>query len=125
MGADFYCIALPIPKKDGKPIDLHYDAAIKAVNETKWEETDYYRDYYDGQDIGDVKYTLITAVEDLRDVITNDNSREVSIIDRPTELLIVTGGMSWGDSPTEFFDTLVTLESSGISDVLVTGVLNG
>lgn len=119
MGADFLCAVLPIPKmKDGKPIELDYDGAFKAIEATDWMATEWGQNYYDDND--QCRAVLREAVGKVRDVVAGSFSREAGWIDRPTELLLVTGGMSWGDSPTNLFDKLVDLENAGI-DVILTG----
>jgi len=120
MGADFCCATLPIPKVNGKMIDLDYDGAIKAINEVDWGNNEWANDYYGG-DTEDVKAVLLDAVDRVREIVEGGMSREAGWIERPTEIILLTGGMSWGDSPTDLFDKLIDLASSGIDTILTRG----
>jgi hypothetical protein len=46
----------------------------------------------------------------------SDGSRELATIEVPGWLIHLTGGGSWGDSPTELFDDFCDLEASRLSE---------
>jgi hypothetical protein len=122
MGADFCCAIFPIPKKPGTRdrIDLNFDAALKAIETTDWLKTELNEAHYCGsEDVEIIKAELLAALIQLRNILEKE-PRDIGWIERPTEWLLVSGGMTCGDSPTDAFDVLYVLDVSGLTDVLIT-----
>lgn len=109
MGADFltWCYLLP----DGK--------------EPVWDETlitdEHIKAYQEVVDLGntadEVRYELKNALTTVQNAWA-DNSREgVKLrFSKRRFTLLLTGGMSWGDSPTELFDAMQKLYESGLAE---------
>lgn len=117
MGADFICTYLPIPKdKDGAPMRLNFEAAIQAIAATDWLQTAFHWDRSGDQDIGETRAALRAAVEWLQEM--DMQPRDIIWLERPTEWLVLTGGLSWGDDPTDSFDFIELLVASGLDKVL-------
>lgn len=58
----------------------------------------------DSQPIDILRYLLLSEVKDLAAII--DCARDVSMINIKGSDVLVTGGFSWGDSPTDSFDCI-------------------
>jgi hypothetical protein len=103
MGADF--VFQTLPKFDIIP------ARIQLLNDTidAWDD----KDLPDMSDILEQVLSYESTIEDikslarenLKELETIPNSREVGIYHRPGEYdEWITGGCTWGDSPTDAFD---------------------
>lgn len=99
MGADFLFVTLPFCK-------LTKERLAEALAAAKPDENDC----YDMEAIED-------AIGQYSELF---NSREVGVFhpDSSEFPFLITGGMSWGDSPTEAYDTMCAIQSSGIYNLL-------
>lgn len=113
MGADFLCfvIGMPIGQEPDWDID---DKQWKEAAET-WIER---RGEKGETDVDDVVKHLKEQVEDVRFAWNGGYVRDAAVFERGHEKLLVTGGLSWGDDPTETFTAIQDLYDSGLIDVL-------
>tara|TARA_Y100000034_G_C6866301_1_gene394877 strand:- start:822 stop:1238 length:417 start_codon:yes stop_codon:yes gene_type:complete len=108
MGADFLCASIPAAH-----IDDEREAGLKKIVAAATEE-DFLELTESGVCPDEASDELRQGVfEALKEYLLADASRET---DRRSEAgmdyeVFVTGGMSWGDSPTEIFDAFCVLGS--------------
>jgi len=107
MGADFMCTALPWcnPSRD-RMIEL-----VWAVEEKAFGEEPYFGGWFgydaEDQDPQVCKEIMIAAIEAYWYL---DARRDVSYLYLDDVWYLVTGGMSWGDVPTEAYEEFEKLE---------------
>lgn len=103
MGADFLMSRLPfnisikdIEKGEWKKI------LIKEIKKSDLKSDEWFGVMeYTQEDEKGTKERLIEAINDF-----SINTRDVSYFEQDGIINVISGGMSWGDSPTEMFDTL-------------------
>ena len=142
MGADFICSTCPLPSvRDTKALSDILDERIGRLSKDKCYELleQYHHDYqYEVQHfiegykltedhlfkIDDLEgYFVRKMTEDmlrdaLSEVIFEENRRDIAHIMLEHKWWIISGGMSWGDAPTEAMNAIDILDSSGILDGL-------
>lgn len=64
---------------------------------------DYYGDV-DKIDLVSAKELISDTIVDLLSTIDNTHHRELTYIEHKGDTIYITGGMSWGDSPTDLYD---------------------
>ena len=83
---------------------------LKALAKYKFNEKDLEYDWVDfyetiNQECPENKYKIRVdakhLIREFFDIV--ESSREVNVIDMPFRQIAITGGMSWGDDPTEAF----------------------
>lgn len=109
MGADLLLTYCPEPQ--ASPEELH--RRINALSETVLEGI--------GQDLGLDPNDAETSVQDflhkaVSEVIEQPGLRDLTTLTFDGREWIFTGGMSWGDPPTESYDYVTALSLSGICD---------
>ena len=113
MGEDFIAQILSMEK--GK--NPKWEKAKKYIESNKKTITEKWN-----QDIGDdkedvVAKRLIDDIDRLKDG-WKDGNRECIVFEHKGDKLLITGGLSWGDNPTETFGAISDLDEFGILDVL-------
>lgn len=108
MGADLLLTALVI--ETGRAPD--FDAAriaIEAVTSAQIEVPDEFWDEDPDSDVGleAIRHELRNSLDDLEAAL--QQSRELASLELRGATVYLTGGMSWGDAPTELFDTFTRL----------------
>lgn len=114
MGADMFISALAARRGTSLDWDTA-ELAIRALDrleleriadELGWDEDD-----------DDVAERLRGAVQAVRKALTG-GSRELDVLEFGTWDIYVTGGLSWGDSPTDLFDAFWALDASGLATAI-------
>jgi hypothetical protein len=109
MGADMFIAALAAPR--GASLD--WDAAEPAIRAFDREELGRIADEL-GCDDDDVAEQLRAAVQAAREALAG-GSRELDVLEFGTWDLFLTGGLSWGDTPSDLFDVFGALQASGLA----------
>lgn len=115
MGADMILSAVSISKKK-KPDFKKGEALIKKLAMTpveKWPK-EFMERYSDETDIGPMVTTLRESLSELERAWSGHH-REAAWMHVCGRKLIVTGGLSWGDSPTELMNDIDNLLNSGVA----------
>lgn len=110
MGADLLIAAVWIDPEKG----ADWDGLKKRIKESTLSElkdvTLYTEDEkLDGDDayLAYVKETLLEYTEAIRKYITGEDwARDITTMRIGKYMVLITGGMSWGESPTEFSDAI-------------------
>lgn len=111
MGADFIFAITKVctnPNQAKRAVgNLSYDI-LAEISEALWGDLPEPEDLEALQDVRD---TLFSAI----DLVVDPDRRDQSFIHiaEPGEY-VISGGMSWGDSPTESFDPMMALQMSGL-----------
>ena len=108
MGADLLLMCFSIPKD--KKLETAKKELIKAINNLSLEDRNTILQYYDNV-YGDIheqnKNLLDDAINEFKEIVKDTferlNYRDVARIGHKNEWLYITGGMSWGDQPTETY----------------------
>jgi hypothetical protein len=111
MGADTFIAALAAPR--GASLD--WDAAERAIRALGEKELERIADelgWEEGDD--DVAEQLRAAVQAVREALAG-GSRELDVLEFGTWDLFLTGGLSWGDTPSDLFDVFGALQASGLA----------
>lgn len=94
--------------------DPKFDRAHDALNEHAGENTTI-MDCYEGErDVVDVR----AAIDEVRDTWESMGRYDTALFQVRDQKLLLTGGMTHGDEPTEFFATLNLLEITGVLGVM-------
>lgn len=111
--------------------------SLKKEQEPKWPDSvtrkhaiDYIKNYLERivdfsnveaeeeleieSEIKDVISQLTDDMEEVKRQLSGDYSREITSLSYPERDIWLTGGMSWGDEPTQLFDVFSRLWASGI-----------
>ena len=111
MGADFVFVITKVctnPDQAKKNINDLPFPVLGDISEALWGD---YPEPDDHEGLQKVRDTLTEAI----DLVHNPDRRDVSVIDIETPgQYVISGGMSWGDSPTESFDPMLALQISGL-----------
>lgn len=110
MGADFIFTTAALPIKDGKVQKPRWPRAISRKHVRMAREAEIF--YEDSTDSA-IKSMLLDELKFFKEAIKND-SRELGAFRFKGNMIYLTGGMSWGDPPTELFDTINNLWQAGI-----------
>jgi len=114
MGADLLIYTLTWDKKR----KLNWNAGYKLIKSLK--EVPKLLMIADGgkdsDDLEEIKNTLNSDLTELKDAVRAGGRRDVSLISLGHLNILWTGGMSWGDDPTEMFTSLSRLEESHVLD---------
>jgi hypothetical protein len=115
MGADFLCSVLPIVKTRDQALAqltlLSPETVAQRYSEVTGEDIDW-------QDANELAFAVnlfrgcINAVYDEVD----SYGREACVYHLDGKVLLITGGMSWGDSPTELFDSMAAIEPLALTE---------
>ena len=101
MGADFICAIVFIEKK----LPRNWEKIVANYGFSK-EDVRHYVYNNNLDDVDDVKLAvvlnMIQAVKSFR-CLVNNGSREIEIFEIKKRRMCITGGMSWGDDPTDAF----------------------
>lgn len=129
MGADFLFAHFIAPVERAEDLDLDFDAAREFIDSTDWNEHVEVIDQFDHRirvndnseaaraKVNEVaREVLHHAVNNMRGFI---NRRDVGWLYRDGETVFLTGGMSWGDAPTELYRTFDLLGLSGLDGILL------
>lgn len=114
MGADMLVYAISVSKHDIasenglKLMKQELEKVKKNLNEKpflldEWEESADYNDTEDEQELKDIAKN---AVDKLILACAYEHHREMTWLNYPERFIIVTGGLSWGDMPTELSETV-------------------
>lgn len=120
MGADM-CLALAILPKDRKPkfeeARTYIEKASAADFLRECAEEDI-RDipYFGGEDLDDLRKALRAALSSLERAV-NDWHREAATLDFGDKVVYASGGLSWGDAPTELYEEMELLMWAGVTAV--------
>ena len=113
MGADFLCFIVGMPIGQEPRWDLVDDKQWKEAAETWIKERGD-----KGADIEGVIKDLKAQVAEVKDAWNGGYRRDASVFHRGHEKVLITGGLSWGDDPTDMFATIQDLYDSGLIDTL-------
>ena len=141
MGSDFICSVCPLPIiKDEKKLQeiilgridnltlpkcyellelFHYDYKDdidKMIDESITEDHLFKVDNIRGHFAKQIVKNMLRDALD--EIIFEENRRDIAHIMLEHKWWIISGGMSWGDSPTEAMNSIDILDSSGILDNL-------
>lgn len=115
MGADLLLWYAPVPE----PGDRHWDAAearIDALPDDEFRLEQY-------GDVDEARKQLRADLKEFRRVVEAHDpdskefgSREVAVCPFGGRPYIITGGMSWGESPTEFSEVMQRLGETEVLD---------
>lgn len=105
MGADFMYAYTPIRGGRSEWIEIAKSAEVSDLRDIL---EDRIMDYLveDMEDEEQVRAAFVDAINTVWDAIENRN-REVARIQIDGETCLITGGMSWGETPTDIFDPIV------------------
>ena len=114
MGADF-CYTYTTVEGSRKEwletleMFLHTDTLIEILVDTGYiylidDEVDIDEDGQEAYDKA-VRELFANTINEVWDAIEH-RSREVAVLEIGGEKILLTGGMSWGDSPTDIYDTI-------------------
>lgn len=113
MGEDFIAQILSMEK--GK--DPKWEKAKNYIRYNRKAITEKWNKY-----IGDeTEYNIVKRLIDDIDALKRSwehGNRECIIFNHKRDKMLITGGMSWGDNPTETFGVISDLDEAGILDVL-------
>ena len=107
MGADLILAATQVPKDA--------EEAIRRIDRLNSEEIEYIRDYGGLWDFTDeeVREALNSAASD---ILAGPEYRDLAVMTFGGKEYFISGGMSWGDDPTDSFRPVMLLELSGITN---------
>lgn len=104
-----FVIGMPIGKEPNWDIgEKEYRRAAREWVKTRGDR---------GADIQDVVEDLKESVAEVKQA-WNGGGRDMSVFNHGHEKLLVTGGMSYGDDPTDLFTHIQNLYDSGLIEVL-------
>jgi len=109
MGADM-CVCLfyrPISNTFKPDWKIGHDA-INAFTHNQLQEVEHL-----GDDDKAIKTSLHDKLDNIKDAVTN-GSRELTTLEFPPYLVYITGGMSWGESPSDIYNDINDLTTMGI-----------
>jgi len=119
MGADFLYAAVewPVGKND-EATELNRVKMLAEVehNINKLTLDDIDLDWcseYEGMSIEEIKEHLHEDLDRLADA-TMDNLRDAACLRTGTAIFVLTGGMSWGDAPTDTYEAISRLQTVGV-----------
>ena len=105
MGADFTFAKFPRFTTN----DDRREQFRQAIQSAKPEDMEWLRDdyYWDDESLEEIISDMVEAIEEASDIQTRETSEYTEYDKNGNEIeMTYTGGMSWGDSPTEAFDLL-------------------
>lgn len=119
MGADLILAHIWTTKSDA---ELDWDAGLRSIETLKYDEVEdpeNFEDYPDDDPDDDVfmeKYIRPQMLEDWEEfknlwAVPVNLGRDVDLCTFGPVRVLITGGMSWGDSPTDTFDTLNRIDT--------------
>lgn len=113
MGADFITSSL-IWDEDKK---LNWDAGKKIIEEIfkEAEEKDEVVETESGCEID--KDTAISSLESVEHAVKH-GTRENDLINVDGHVIFITGGMSWGESPTTLYDDIYNICIDGVLEAI-------
>ncbi|GIK52174.1 MAG: hypothetical protein BroJett014_11470 [Planctomycetota bacterium] len=130
MGADFLMAWFAVPVKRADQVNLDFEGALDHIRNTdwssNWEIVDEFENFANLDEEGQAgkdrfneqaRKELEKAVEEMKWLKTR---REVGWLEHKDEVVFISGGMSWGDLPTEFYRTLELISKSGLDKILIT-----
>lgn len=123
MGADFLCAIVEVPGVSRGRIEEEVGRLSPAVLQEIGEFYEW-RVEYDAlvEDDDEAFYAAVrnAIVDAIREVFDEDgtpaDSHEIGVVRLRGQLYVLTGGMSWGDSPSDIFDAMSMLAVSGVCD---------
>jgi hypothetical protein len=101
MGADLIMDSVPYIREGFEP---NWKAGFEKID---WLTKD-------GQILEDDQEFLEGELDEFKDMFNGSHRRDVTVHEIGPYDVILTGGMSWGDSPTELSSTITNLEEYGI-----------
>jgi len=109
MGAD---LTLGITK-----IERSFEEAVKALKELEPESVYNAVSYWFDVDEYDYDEALAKAIECLKEVYGyyEHGSRDTAVLTLDGKRWLITGGMSWGDDPTDAFRPIALMEDLGVT----------
>jgi hypothetical protein len=121
MGADTCLEAIGFKAADNNQIDPDWarsaltraKEAIEAIDEKFLAQIneDFGNDY---PDLAEYKKTLLSDLQDLELAVFQTHRHAVSIAGGGGVVLLVSGGLSWGDAPTELFESMFRLQEAAV-----------
>jgi len=125
MGADMMTAMAPSPfTKDGNPVklgqELFDEMLSRVISEVAEyddpEELNWYADENDEN--SDWRSDLVDSLKDtLSAICIHGGSREIDFVYPEGREYIVTGGLSWGDLPTECFNDITIIDILGVTKI--------
>ncbi|MDG7022996.1 MAG: hypothetical protein JRN45_00585 [Nitrososphaerota archaeon] len=110
-GADFICFVIGMPIGQEPKWGVSEKEFRRAAREWIKNRADA------GAEVKDVVKDLKQSATEVKQA-WNGGGRDVAVFERGHEKLLVTGGMSYGDDPTDLFAHIQDLYDSGLIDVL-------
>jgi hypothetical protein len=107
MGADFTIITAPVSEKTKEEV-------VGRIDKMGASELLNLADYlmFDDETPDEVRGRILEAVKEIVDV----DGRDFAVLTFDGKAHYITGGMSWGDSPTDSFDFIWLLGESQVTD---------
>ena len=125
MGADMMTAMAPYPfTKDGNPVklgqELFDEMLSRVISEVAEyddpEELNWYADENDEN--SNWRSDLVDSLKDtLSAICIHGGSREIDFVYPEGRKYIVTGGLSWGDLPTECFNDITIIDILGVTKI--------
>lgn len=129
MGADFLFAWFAVPAKRPEDVKLDFEGALNHIRNTDWstnweivDEFEHFADFDKEGQAGKDKFNdqarkeLTKHVEEMKSIFKR---RDVGWFEHKDEVVFISGGMSWGDLPTEFYRALELISKSGLDKVLI------
>jgi len=120
VGSDFIYDVFVVPAIEDKHTPslepLHWDAAKKFIEDELTLEDDEQRIFNDLEEFRDHMRERLDELED-----GYLDRRDVGYILHKGEWIILAGGLSWGDSPSDAYNIINDLRCGGVMHVLETG----
>ena len=139
MGADFYCSVCPAPPDITPEVKVEIERRVLALEKPIIDRVaeDYHYDWESEIDerieglseehlfrLNDIRSVLKKELvqemimEALEEVIFDKNRRDLAEIILDHKIWLISGGMSWGDSPTEAMNYIDIINTSSILEGL-------
>lgn len=108
MGADML-VSCAVIGKDAHP---NWAAAVTAIAEVAQDADEFHTE---GRDLDEeVRPLLTAALERFRKYVEGGYDRQLTCLHVGEHLVYLSGGLSWGDSPTEACEEIDALNACGI-----------
>ena len=125
MGADMMIAMAPSPfTKDGNPVklgqELFDEMLSRVISEVaEYDDPERLNWYADENDENsNWRSDLVDSLKDtLSAICIHGGSREIDFVYPEGRKYIVTGGLSWGDLPTECFNDITIIDILGVTKI--------
>lgn len=112
MGADFMIAHIEIGSSEQQFIDSMLNFAQSCSDQTIekiYDDIFSFGDLDEDEPVDSLRKVVVDEIKDLANII--DSADDVSMIHVNGSDVLITGGFSWGDSPTDSFDCIYNCNS--------------